>query len=131
LQERRIILKSLLPVATPSHTVYSLYSGIHCIVIEPYILSKESLFSCWEFGYFQNKMVPTVMNLAYTYIYTGVYIYINPTGPSKCAQEFDSRKREYIYTYICIHSGSFKSLYGVASISRLLKIIGLFCKRAL
>ena len=33
----------------------------------------------------------------------------------------------YIYTYLCVYS----CIYGVATISRLPKIIGLFCKRAL
>jgi len=51
----------------------------------------------------------------YTYIYSYTYIYI------------------YIYQYIYIQVQNVlrTSSYGVASISRLLKSIGLFCKRAL
>ena len=55
----------------------------------------------------------------YIYIYVYIYIYI------------------YIHIYVLTHKHAhiFRGLaswgYGVATISRLLKLIGLFCKRAL
>ena len=62
------------------------------------------------------------MYISYIYICIFVYIYI----------------RTYIYTYIYVYSASpfgtlrhFATSYGVATISRLLKIIGLSCERAL
>ena len=39
--------------------------------------------------------------------------------------------RQHIHTYPCLVRDSVQTRYGVATISRLLKIIGLFCKRAL
>jgi len=52
---------------------------------------------------------PMQHNWTYIYIYTHINIYI------------------YVYIYVCIHIYR----YGVASVSRIDKIIGLFCKRAL
>ena len=37
----------------------------------------------------------------------------------------------YVYIHICIEQIEVTSTYGVASVSRLLKITVLFCKRAL
>ena len=53
----------------------------------------------------------------YIYIYTYMYIYVYI----------------YMYVYLCIFIRTHIQInhYGVATISRLLKIIGLFCERAL
>ena len=69
-----------------------------------------------------------ILICTYIYIYTHIYIYV-------CM---------YVYTYvyvciyicICIYRHTYihiylKPRYGVATMSRRLKIIGLFCKRAL
>ena len=61
------------------------------------------------------RMLPVRM-----YVYTYVYMYMH--ADIICTHR---------YTYTYIRWKTLSGSYGVATISRLLKIIGLFCKRAL
>jgi len=77
--------------------------------------------------------------IMYIYIYIYIYIACNrqwcrhrdcrepPPIPHSVYKFEYTYKHTYAYTYTCVY----KYIYGVASISRLLKMIGLFCKRAL
>ena len=60
----------------------------------------------------------------YTYIYTHIYTHI-------FTYVHINVWHTYKQMYICIHNDVKTYKYGVATISRRLKIIGLFCKRAI
>jgi len=65
----------------------------------------------------------TYVYILIVYIYTCVYIYV--VYIYMYSRYMSIRFSVYMYTYMCIY------ISGVAMISRLLKTIGLFCKRAL
>jgi len=74
----------------------------------------------------------------YTYIYTYMYTYISKRNGCACTRTKEPYKTDYILqkrpiilrSLLIVATPQWRC-YGVATISRLLKIIGLFCKRAL
>jgi len=92
-----------------------LQCGAVCCSLSQYVAVCCSVLQCVAVcGRLLRDTCHALLKIHYIYIYMHIYIYI------------------YIYTWrtaICIQP--FMRVYGVATITRLLKIIGLFCKRAL
>ena len=125
-----------------------------CIHIRMYVRENKTEFIA-EFVCMHIRRISSLLQGSFakkTYDFTHIYLLENKTefiGECICIQGKNSVnarthritciafKKEYMNLYICMYFRENKTesigkcIYGVATISRLLKLIGLFCKRAL
>jgi len=106
----------------------SLQEQVHCV-------RKHSLCTVYFFTYIYVHIYIYIHTYTYAYIYkyTYIYIYIQIHIHTRIYTHMHMKICMYIHIHIHIYLPKARSLceYGVATISRLLEIVGLFCKRAL